>query len=92
MTDEPKWLRSRFVVEHPDYRPLKWPPPGPYWCTGYNSEDWPIVVAYTRTREQVVEFWPEAIVDDNPEECDAILFTSRFPRPDWWPKSEQVKP
>lgn len=59
-----KWIRSRFRVcnEEDDYRPVKWPPVGPYWCTGSDLEN-PTsytIVAYTKTLEQVTEFWPDA--------------------------------
>jgi hypothetical protein len=29
------WIRYRFHANADDYRPVKFPPPGPYWCSGY---------------------------------------------------------
>lgn len=81
-----KWLRVRFSqpdVEG-DYRPVKWPPPGPYWCTGYNADDECIIVAFVRAESQVREFWPGAAPLDFCDERDEITFTSRFPEPEWW--------
>lgn len=77
-----KWLRCRFKANEHDYRPIVFPPPGPFWCTGY-GDDFSIVVAYVKTIEQVTEFWPEAS-DIDSEECDEITYTDRFPRPSWY--------
>lgn len=79
-----KWLRHRFYQPTDDYRPIKWPPPGPYWCSGIrDSDDASVIVAYTKTPEQVTEFWPEA-EDIDTQERDELTFTDRFARPDWW--------
>jgi hypothetical protein len=76
-------LRARFRANPDDYRPIKWPPPGPFWCTG-SGEDYSIVVAYVQSEQQLLEFWPEAEnIDAEPR--DEFTFTSRFERPDWWP-------
>lgn len=70
-----KWMRMRFEANEADYRPIKWPPPGPYWCSGYlcGAVGAAIVVAFiplddsTPARDRcstaekiVIEFWPEA--------------------------------
>jgi len=79
-------IRARFKANPDDYRPVKWPPPGPYWCTGYaGDESHSIVVAYVAAEDQVREFWPEA-KDIDCEIVDKIVFTSRFPEPTWWKK------
>ncbi|HEY6797030.1 MAG TPA: hypothetical protein VI248_20345 [Kineosporiaceae bacterium] len=78
----PSWVRARFHAELDDYRPVRWPPPGPYWCTGY-GEDYSVVVAYLRPGDEVTAWWPEAS-EVEVKEFDAITFTSRFARPDWW--------
>lgn len=83
MSPDTIWIRARFTVEHSDYRPVKWPPPGPFWCSGTSAEGWPIVVAYVRAEEQVTAFWPEAASVDA-SGSGPIVFTDRFPRPDWW--------
>jgi len=82
MSEKTKWLRCRFKAAADDYRPVKWPPPGPYWCSG-EGEGYSIVIAYVRTEDQVREFWPEAS-DIDAEERDAITYTERFAKPDWY--------
>ena len=81
-------LRVRFHAD--DYRPVKWPVKHPYWCTGY-GDDYAIVVAYADNEEEILENWPEAQNLDS-EEVDEYLFTSRFPKPDWFsePKDERA--
>ncbi len=89
-----KWLRVRFYANPDDYRPVKWPPPGPFWCSGYslNGElefGKSVVIAYLKTKEQLTEFWPEAVEADW-QEREEIKFTDRFPKPDWWPSHNAV--
>lgn len=80
-----KWLRVRFHANADDYRPVKWPPAGPYWCSGYAGDDsHSIVVAYVKSEEQVMEFWPEVTEIEILSEHDEPVFSSRFPKPDWW--------
>ncbi len=76
-------LRIRFVATDGDPRPIKWPVKHPYWCTGYTNEDKPIMVAYADSKEQILEFWPDAEQLDVMSTEDEYTFTSRFPRPDW---------
>ena len=75
-------IRARFLANEDDWRPVKWPPPGPCWCTGY-TDDHSVVVAFVETEGQISEFWPEAtgitLQADHP-----IEFSERFPKPDWW--------
>ena len=77
-----KWLRCRFHANLNDYRPVLWPPPGPYWCSGV-GDDYSIVIAYVRSEEQLMEYWPEASEIDS-EERDEITYTDRFPKPKWY--------
>lgn len=77
-------IRARFKADYGDWRPVKWPPPGPCWCTGYaGDESCSIVVAYAENEDQIREFWPEAADIDAPE-VQKIIFSDRFPRPEWW--------
>ena len=76
------WVRVRFKANAEDYRPVKFPPPGPFWCTGY-SEDRSVLVAYVKRIEQIEEYWPEA-EDLDADETTEIEYTDRFPRPDWY--------
>lgn len=79
-----KWVRVRFYAKSGDPRPVKWPPPGPFWCSGYSGNDGSaVVVAYLRNRRQLKKFWPDASSADY-EECDAITFSERFSEPEWW--------
>ena len=78
------WCRFRFQANHDDYRPVLWPPLGPYWCIGY-GDGYSIVVAFfpMDQRDRLTEFWPEA--EDIETEFNAEpVFTERFPKPDWW--------
>ena len=77
-----KWLRCRFRAYVEDFRPVKWPPVGPYWCSGY-GDDHSIVIAYVKSESQVEEYWPEASFVEVVE-TDNITFTDRFQKPDWW--------
>lgn len=82
MSENTQWLRVRFKANLDDYRPIKWPPVGPYWCSGY-GETHAIVIAYVRSLDQIIEYWPEAI-DLDAEEYAEIKFSDRFPKPQWW--------
>lgn len=85
-------IRARFKADIADYRPVKWPPPGPFWCTGYDGEEsHSIVVAYADNEDQIREFWPEAN-DIDSEEASEYVFTDRFPEPAWWKNPDAVLP
>ena len=77
-----KWLRTRFHANEEDSRPVKFPPPGPFWETSTGA-GYATVVAYVRLLSEVTEYWPEATSIEC-EQRDEIVFTERFPRPDWW--------
>lgn len=76
-------IRARFETNEDDYRPVLWPPPGPFWCTGYGPDS-AIVVAYAADEAEILKFWPDAQNIDA-EPSDSYFFSSRFPQPDWWP-------
>lgn len=80
-TNPPKpvqgWVRCRFRASETDPRPINWPPPGPYWITGY-GDGYSVIVAYCRTFEQVTEYWPEASHIEG-ETKSEIEFSDRFP-------------
>jgi hypothetical protein len=79
-----EWIRARFKANFEDSRPVIFPPPAPYWETGFN-EDYATVVAYFPKDEfrRLKEFWPEAKDIETTEENE-IIYTSRFQKPDWW--------
>lgn len=83
MSEKAKWIRYRFRANEDDYRPVTFPPPGPYWCSGY-GDGYSIVVAYLPPDVEVTTFWPEATEIDPMDECASLVFSSRFPKPDWW--------
>lgn len=85
-------IRARFKADAEDYRPVNWPPPGPYWCTGHaGDESHSIVVAYADNEDQIREFWPEAS-DIDAEVVTEMVFTDWFPEPKWWKNPDAVLP
>lgn len=76
-------IRARFKANIQDPRPVRYPPPHPWWVSGTLGDNSAcIVVAYADSTEQILELWPEAKeidVDDATE----YSFTDRFPRPAW---------
>ena len=78
------WKRYRFKEASKDYRPVKFPPPGPYWCSGYDSDDNAVIVAYLPADAELTDWWPEPI-DIEVEDRTEITFTDRFSKPDWYP-------
>lgn len=78
-------IRARFSVNSNDYRPVLWPIPHPYWCTGFDHRDRPILVAYSDNVEEIRRFWPDAFhIDVMESGLDEYEFTERFPRPEWF--------
>lgn len=74
-------IRARFKEN--DKRPLQWPVRYPYWCTGYDSDNKPIIVGYFKDEEEIFKYWPEA-QDIDAESVTEIVYTDRFPKPDWY--------
>lgn len=77
--------RYRFYTDSEDYRSITFPPPGPYWCSGYDADDRAVIVAYVPNIEAIMINWPEAAEIDVLQENVEITFTDRFPKPDYWP-------
>lgn len=83
---ELKWDRIRFKANLEDYRPVIWPPLGPYWCSGFNDTH-SIVVAYVPAGlpdDQIRRFWPEVGEIYRMQIGVSLQFSDRFPKPDWW--------
>jgi len=74
--------RHRFHTDPDDYRPVAFPPPGPYWCTGRGA-GYSVCVAYLPKGEPLTRWWPDATSVET-EQVEVILFTDRFPKPDWY--------
>jgi hypothetical protein len=82
------WDRIRFRANEDDYRPVIWPPIGPYWCSGQGN-GYSIVVAYMphgSTDADLKKYWPEASEIDRMSEGTTLTFSDRFAEPDWWKK------
>lgn len=80
------WKRYRFRSDAADCRPVLFPPPGPWWRSGYDANDNAILIAYLPADADLKHYWPEAFDIEEPDECDGPEFTSRFPEPEWWRK------
>lgn len=76
------WFRVRFKTDSEDFRPVQFPPPGPYWRSG-SGDGHSILVAYVRNVAQIEHYWPEGY-DLESEKVDEIVFSERFPKPEWW--------
>lgn len=83
MTELQKLMRVRFEVPCEDYRPVRWPIKYPYWCSG-TTDSSSVLVAYTESLLQLLEYWPDAINVDVMDPDATISFSGRFPRPDWY--------
>lgn len=85
----PSWVRYRFQANYEDWRPVIWPPAGPYWCSGYAmDESYATIVAYAPAGVDIKTYWPEAAAIDSEPAEDGPRFTDRFPKPSWWPIDE----
>lgn len=82
-------LRVRFKANLEDYRPVKWPVKHPYWCSGEGG-GFSVVISYADDEAYIYENWPEAR-DLTIEEFDDYVFTSRFPKPDWFDVKKDEK-
>lgn len=94
-----EWLRVRFRVHEQepgelDSRPVKFPPPGPYWTSGHGQgpDDayYDVLIAFVPAIEALLEYWPDADLEWSG--CDIqpraeITFSDRFRKPQWWPAS-----
>ena len=77
--------RHRFKTREEDYRPVIFPPPGPWWCSGCggcDEDSYSTTIATFPKGTNLLEYWPEA-EDIETEIIDEITYTSRFPKPDW---------
>ena len=76
-------MRVRFQANEDDPRPINFPVKHPYWITGYGP-DYAIIVSYADDLNYIRKNWPEANNLDILEEEAEYIFTSRFPKPDWF--------
>ena len=88
-----KYDRVRFKADKDDYRPVIWPPLGPYWCSGF-GHNYNIVVAYFpegTVNEEIEKYWPEVEDLDTMEERVDIEYSDRFAEPEWWSEIQNAK-
>ena len=78
-------IRARFsLVGVKDWRPVVWPIKHPYWVSGYDSADQPVIVAYADDEAEILRQWPEAELPLDVEPASGYMFTDRFPKPEWF--------
>lgn len=93
-----KWKRYRFCTHAvDDYRPLLFNPKYPWWCSGYGELsplpdvdpeylEYAVIVAYLPEDIDLYEYWDDAF-DITFDIMDEIVFTTRFPKPDYFKES-----
>lgn len=79
----PPWIRYRFEVPHEDPRPVKFPPPGPYWISGESGNGNSVLIAYLPKDVDLKEWWPDSKHVMYTRKQD-ITYTDRFQKPDWY--------
>lgn len=79
-----KWNRFKFEIAGSDPRPMVFPPPGPYWITGY-AERGISVLAYIPVDEFLKDpkYWPDATFIKSELNVE-LEYTKALPKPDWF--------
>lgn len=75
-------IRARFYTDEDDFRPVEWPIKYPYWKSG-ETDKANILIAYADSEDDIKRLWPESY-DIESEEVSEMVFTSRFPKPNWY--------
>lgn len=90
VTEKRSILRMRWhlITASDDYRPVKWPPPGPYWCVGNIDKLGFTIVTLFPEGTAVHDYWPE-LLGVEPDFVQHVqegeqVFSGRFPCPHWW--------
>jgi hypothetical protein len=93
------WYRLRFYGVGSDPRPIKSPPPGPWWCTGscdsLDDGDAYINVAYVKAKsfdkaeDIILKYWPDAYDIDESGGNGPPEFSDRFPAHEDWDIEKQ---
>jgi hypothetical protein len=92
-----KWRRYRFHTRSvDDYRPLIFNPAYPWWCSGegWDSQrlvkgelvlenEYVTIIAYLPENEDLKAYWDDAY-DVDFKEYDELIFTDRFPKPEYY--------
>jgi hypothetical protein len=84
------WRRYRFQTHSTkDNRPIIFNPEYPWWCSGCTDYS-VIIVAYLPETEKLTEYWDDAF-DVTWTEEEKIVFTDRFPKPDYFVETETIR-
>lgn len=85
MSVDKKWKRYRFKTKSvKDSRPIVFNPKYPWWRTGFAGDDsYVTIVAYLPVEEDLYKYWDDAF-DIDLEEVNEIVFSGRFPKPDYF--------
>lgn len=85
------WRKYHFYTHATeDYRPLQFNPSYPWWCTAQSSNA-ACIVAYLPVGEPLQAYWDDAFdITYTDEVC--IIFSDRFPQPDYYTASERLFP
>lgn len=75
------WKRVTFRTGLDESRPIKLPAPGPWWRDTVVGEE-SLMIAYTKTLEQVLEYWPTATGIQH-RDMPGFSFEDTFPKPKW---------
>ena len=82
-------IRARFTTTEEDYRPVTESTTFPWWCTGFDSDDNAIIVAYEESLENLGKRWPEVDPSEiDYEERSEITYTTRFSKPHYIEETE----
>lgn len=79
------YYRYRFKIKAEDVKPLKSMEDinMPWWYSGKAVDgSYSIIVAYLPIREDLFEYWEDAY-DIQKYEMDKIIYTDKFPKPEW---------
>ena len=77
------WRRYRFETKSvEDYRPLKFNPCYPWWCSGY-GDNTATIIAWLPDNEDLYQYWDDADNVDY-QEHNEIKFSDRFPKPEYF--------
>jgi len=92
MSKQTNWRRYWFKTnEVEDYRPVIFDPRFPWWCSGHGMNgNFEIcdstIIAWLPEDEPLEKYWPDAHNVDYSDHTQ-IMFTDRFPQPDYYQES-----
>lgn len=85
------WKRYRFYTKEEDYRPIKFNPSFPWWCSGFaGDESYSVIIAFLPAKEVLTDYWPDAYEIDE-QDVEDVSFSDRFPKPDYYVPLEAAR-